>query len=207
MGEGGLRVSLDNAPLGAQQNPLTQAHGHGSQPAVQCFNAGQLVHHAGQRENGSQCVHRQHAQQHPQCDAHHQGGHQPVNKQQQRGAPLYNGKAHQAPEQRGGKAHIAVQIPPVVGIIPPAGVGDGFQQMAGDPFHHRGVNGAAQKQKQPVAAQLPQQVNHHQAANAVYDAQRAEQHRTVYIAMGAHGGRNGLQQPAAEGEAEKQEYA
>ena len=203
--EVGLGISLDHTAFGAAQHPHAHIQGEGCQPVMDRPGLGKAVADIRQGQDGAQAVQGQQGQQYPDDHMTGQGGQQVEDLQQQRRQPFDGHQAQRAPEYRGRQADVAVQVEFTVGVIPPAGVAEPFQDVPADPFHRRGNNGAEQEEEEPAGGgQFVEAHGDDAARHAVDQAQRAAQHAAVLIAVPSHSGEQDFGQPADEGVAEKQ---
>ncbi len=166
---------------------------------------GKAVADTRQGQDGAQAVQSQQGQQYPDDHMTGQRRQQVEDLQQQRRQPFDGHQAQRAPEYRGGQADVAVQVEFTVGVIPPAGITEPFQDVPADPFHRRGNDGAEQEEEEPAGGgQFVEAHGDDAARHAVDQAQRAAQHTAVLVAPLSHGGEQDFGQPADEGVAEKQ---
>ena len=159
---------------------------------------------ARQGEGGGQTVQGKNTQQGPQQKVGHRRGHDASDPSQNGNEPLDRRRTQNAPQQRGGQADVAVQVPPPAGVVPPAGAGELIEPVAGEPLRHRGVDAAAQEQEHPVLRQVTQGDADDHPRCAVDHADGAKEKASIHISPLPDGGRSGLQQPAQESVAEKE---
>ena len=99
-------------------------------------------------------------------------GNQAEQRQQQGVEPLEHNDAQHAPCDRGTQTDIAVQIEGHSAVVPPAGVGGVFQNVAANPLNDGGIDGAEHQQEEPSVADVPQGEGDDQRADAVQNTQR-----------------------------------
>ena len=199
-----LRGLGAHAALGAVKNPQPHPQRQVGKAVVDLVHSGQLVAQAAQGQRGAQQINDQQNGKDPQQNMRKPGGHQLVQTHQQRHQPLDGYQAQGTPDNGSRKADVPIQVPFAVRVIPPAGVAVVLQQMPGNPFHHRGIQRAEQKQEEPPAAQFPQGNGDQAAGNAVNQAQRPVQHAAVPVLAQPHCGGSNFQAPAQERKGQKQ---
>ena len=119
--------------------------------------------------------------------------------EQQVVAPADCRHAQQTPQQGVLQADIAVQIELFIGVVPPAAVVDPFQQLGGQPLHHRGIDHAAEKQCRQAGALVVQTDGDEHSCRAVHKAEGAGGHAAVGEPAALCGCNNGLAYPAQKG--------
>ena len=197
-------MGLGHAALHPVKNPHAAPDGQIGKAVLDGLGGGPTVAQAGHGQQRADEVNAQQDKRGPQHHGPYALRHKAVQRQQQRIAPLEHDDAQHAPCDGCAQTNVTVQIEGLGAVVPPAGVGGVFKDVAADPLNDGGVDGAEHKEEEPAVPDVAQRKGDDQRADAVQDAERAAQHAAVLILAADGRRKDDLPHPAEERVGEKE---